>query len=179
MFFPGIDGKFEISSPGSLLAGLKVEGSDYDSQPQQTVGVGGNSGQLIPPPNPNSLSTTVPAAHVQSSASLPFRFVTTHKRTSVVGQSSVTVKVLQANLSFTQNGKPVFDVFNQCFVELCESTANVPYILSVARGEFGQNHTLVTNDGLELRDSHGTQGMVSRDTEMFVNSYHLEYWAFY
>ena len=32
------------------------------------------------------------------------------------------------------------------------------YILSVAWDDFGANHTLVTNDGLELNDIASTQG---------------------
>ena len=71
----------------------------------------------------------------------------------------MTVKVLQATLLFSLNGrKAVFSSHSQCFVDVSEATANVPYILSVARDEFGQNYCLVTNDGLEIRDSHGTKG---------------------
>ena len=41
----------------------------------------------------------------------------------------------------------MFDVHNQCFIDVSEVTANVHYILSVAKDEFGQNYSLVTNDG--------------------------------
>ena len=68
------------------------------------------------------------------------------------------MKVVQARLSFGVTGRPTFEKLGQVYVEIGEGTANVSYILSVARTEFGENHTLVTNDGLELHDSAGTQG---------------------
>lgn len=37
-----------------------------------------------------------------------------------------------------------------------QGTANVAYVLSCAKAEFGENHILVTNDVLQLHDSAGT-----------------------
>ena len=68
------------------------------------------------------------------------------------------VKIVQAHLIFSMAGKPTFKKLGQVLVEIGESTANVSYILSVARAEFAANHILVTNNGLELHDSSGTQG---------------------
>ena len=70
----------------------------------------------------------------------------------------MSVKVVQACLSFGATGRPTFEKLGQVFMEIGEGTANVSYILSVALTEFGENHTLVTNDGLELHDSASTQG---------------------
>ena len=84
-----------------------------------------------------------------------FWSVVAHRRP---GGRSVSVKVIQAHLSFNMSGKPTFEKLGQVFIEIGEGTVNVAYILSVARAEFGANHTLVTNNGLELQDSTGTQG---------------------
>ena len=86
-----------------------------------------------------------------------FKSVVAHRRSA--GGQSVSVKVIQANLSFTDSGKPNFEKLGQAFIEIREATANVAYVLSVVQAEFGANYTLVTNDGLELYNSAGTQGI--------------------
>ena len=63
-------------------------------------------------------------------------------------------------MSFSVSGKPIFEKVGQVFVELREGTANA-YVLCVAQAEFGDNHTLSTNDGLELHDSAVTQGKIN------------------
>ena len=70
----------------------------------------------------------------------------------------MSVKVVQARLSFGVTRRPTFEKLGQMYVEIGEGTANVSYILSVAWTEFGEYHTLVTNDGLEQHDSASTQG---------------------
>ena len=71
------------------------------------------------------------------------------------GGQFVSVKVFEANLSFTDSGKPNFEKLGQVFIEIREATANV------AQAELGANYTLVTNDGLELHDSAGTQSILA------------------
>ena len=115
----------------ALSGSLKVEGSPRDDSPQSQNQTPQHLAQTLVAP-----STTSPAP--------VFRSVVAHQRP---GGQSVSVKVIQARLSFTATGKPAFEKLGQ-----------VSYILSVAWAEFGANHTLVTNDGLELHDSAGTQG---------------------
>ena len=41
----------------------------------------------------------------------------------------------------------------QTFIELCEKTTNVGYVLTQIQQEFGPEYTVVTSDGLEAKDS--------------------------
>ena len=54
--------------------------------------------------------------------------------------------------------KPEFQCVSQLYTDIVESTANVDYILTVVQRRWGEDYTLVTNDGLELLDSPGTRG---------------------
>ena len=48
----------------------------------------------------------------------------------------------------------------QAFIEICEATANVPFITQEVQREFGDDYTLVSTEGLEFPDSHGTKGLL-------------------
>lgn len=140
-FFPESDGSFNVQAIVALSGSMKVEGVPREEAPR-------SQGQAVQHLAQTLVPSTTPPAPI-------FRSVVAHRRP---GGQSVSVKVVQARLSFTVAGKPTFEKLGQMFVEIGEGTANVAYILSVARAEFGANHTLVTNDGLELHDSAGTQG---------------------
>ena len=135
-FFPENDGSFHIQPIVSMNGCLKVEGVPLESQTPQ---------HLAKTVLPSIATTPIPA----------FRSVTAHRQT---GGKSVSVKIVQSRLSFTESGKPTFEKIGQMFIDVGEGTATVPYIQSTMRAEFGSNYTLVTNDGLELHDSAGTQG---------------------
>lgn len=142
VFFPENDGTFNIQPIAGLIGSLKVEGAPRDDIPRAQN------------QTPQHLARTMVVPPTTSPAPV-FRSVVAHRRP---GGQSVSVKVIQARLSFSATGRPTFEKLGQVYVEIGEGTANVSYILSVARTEFGENHTLVTNDGLELHDSAGTQG---------------------
>ena len=61
-------------------------------------------------------------------------------------------------------------MMGQMFIEVCERTANVAYILTQIQREFGLDYTVVTADGLEVKDSSGTQGMSKLYTESILSS---------
>ena len=70
------------------------------------------------------------------------------------------MKVVQARISgISGKGRPNFEMMGQMFIEVCERTSNVAYILTQIQREFGQDYVVVTADGLEVKDSSGTQGM--------------------
>ena len=114
---------------------LKFEGLPLESKTPQHLA------KMVLP----SIATPIPA----------FRSVTAHRQTR---GKSVSVKIVQSRVSFSESGKPTFEKIGQMFVDVGEGTATVPYIQSTMQAEFGSNYTLVTNDGLELHDSAGTQG---------------------
>lgn len=74
-------------------------------------------------------------------------------------QSTFNIKVVQASIKWLSNGKPEFHHIGQLFVDITEATANVNYILSVVQRKWGEDHTIVTADGLQLEDCCGTQGV--------------------
>ena len=72
--------------------------------------------------------------------------------------NSLNLKILQAKIVQSATGKPEFERVGQMFAQLYESTATVPYILSVVADKWGPGYVLVTNDGLKIEDSDGTRG---------------------
>ena len=58
---------------------------------------------------------------------------------SILGLSflSLSVKIVQSRLLFNDTGKPSFEKVGQMFVDVNETTANVPNILTSVRYEFG------------------------------------------
>lgn len=74
--------------------------------------------------------------------------------------ASVSVKVVQSSISKLSSGKLDFEKLGQTFVEVNESTANVDFITTCVQRKWGYDYVLVTNDGLRVEDSAGTQGNV-------------------
>ena len=114
-----------------------MEGCELRADPQ-------SSGQQQLASGTMTVSTTPP---------VPFRSVM-HS-----GKKGISVKIVQAHLSFTSGGKPRFQPVGQMYVPVHETTANVPHVLSAVQQEFGQSYIIVTADGIELQDSPGTQGI--------------------
>lgn len=74
-------------------------------------------------------------------------------------KDEINVKVVKATMTKLPNGKVKFNTESQTFVKLTESTANVPFISNVIQSSWGEKYMLVSNDGLEIEDSSGTQGI--------------------
>ena len=115
----------------------------------------------------------------QQQAQMPYPSSTTLKATShsaagpsysgfqsVVHQNrrnggGFSLKVVQARIThITAKGRPNFEVQGQSFIEVNEKSANVGYIRTQVQQEFGPEYTVVTADGLEVKDSTGTQGII-------------------
>ena len=122
-----------------------------------TVEVEGTSQVQSAHPPSTTLSTTSQSPAAGSSYS-SFQSVVHQNRKSTGGFS---LKVVQATIThITGKGRPNFQMQGQSFIELCEKTANVGYILTQVQREFGLDHIVVTADGLEVKDSSGTQGII-------------------
>jgi len=74
-------------------------------------------------------------------------------------QPSITIKIIQARLSYKKN-KPEFFVVNHHFISITESTANVQSICEALRKMCGEDYTVVTKEGFEIIDSLATRGIV-------------------
>ena len=57
------------------------------------------------------------------------------------------------------SGKAEFTFIAQIFVDVTDATAHVDYITSEVNKKWGQEHDLVTNDGLVIVDCSDTQGI--------------------
>ena len=74
--------------------------------------------------------------------------------------ASVRVKVIYSSISKLLSGKLEFEKLGQTFLEVNESTANVDFITTCIQRKWGYDYVLVTNDGLRIEDSAGTQDNV-------------------
>ena len=54
--------------------------------------------------------------------------------------------------------KVEFEPIKQTFIELVDSTANIDFILAIARQRWAKEYALVTQDGLRIDNSPVTQG---------------------
>ena len=112
--------------------------ADPQSSGQQQLASGLRSSGTI------TVSTTPP---------VPFRSVI-HS-----GKKGISVKIVQAHLSFTSGGKPRFQPMGLMYMSVHETTAHVLHVLSAVQQEFGQSYIIVTADGIEMQDSPDTQGI--------------------
>lgn len=76
-------------------------------------------------------------------------------------KGSHTLKVFIARMTggIDGGGKPHFEKHDQIFISITEITACQPHILAAVREHAGDNYIIVTGDGLEVKDSSGTEGM--------------------
>eukprot|EP00731_Ephydatia_muelleri_P025474 Em0017g557a len=90
-----------------------------------------------------------------------FTSVTAHRGKRPLEEATYRLKIIQATMAFAGPGnkKSTFECHGQAFFEITESNANVPALLVAVRTEFGEDYTIVTGDGLQVKDSFGTQGL--------------------
>ena len=100
-----------------------------------------------------TLSSTPTTSHSAASLPPPFQSVVAPKR-----GAAYSLKIVQARMVKSRGKKPEFQCLSQLYTDIVESTANVDCILTVVQRRWGEDYTLVTNDGLELLDSPGTRG---------------------
>ena len=141
---------------------LHVEGSDYSI----TSGSGSSSSS-------NIYSTLSSVVNRQSSPST-FQSIIPAKRCNLSARYSL--KVVKATISGKAGNKPVFNNLEQIYVDLTDKTASAITIKSAVQDEWGDDYTVLTSDGLEVRDSAGTTGKVDITQTMciiFVHSHRL------
>ena len=138
LYFPRADGMFDFSGVDEFTH-LEVEGGSARASPTVTA---------TPPTSRLNYPGFTPVVGQSAGRS----------RSSSSGTFSL--KVIQARIRDpSSNGRPVFDKQGQHYVQISESTANVAYVNAAIQGEFGEDHLVVTSDGLEVKDSPGTQGL--------------------
>ena len=151
VYFPNNSGAFDFSS--------------LDSRTCPLIEVMGRSLQPAPRPPQVMVNATTPgpsgSSHPQYSG---FTSVvpTNCKSRRNSADGSFTIKIVQARLSPAKSasiGKPELRKTGQQTYVVTERQAYVEYIRREVQSAFGDSpHTLVTSDGLEIRDSPGTRG---------------------
>lgn len=138
-YFPDSSSKFQFpSNVGRSVISLMVEGALPVSQTQAV---------------PCSTPLSLPQQSSSSTSHPVYKPIFSAKK-----EPTVSVKVVQATMSKTSSGKTEFQRQGQLFIDVTESTANVPYISNAIQKKWGNDYMLVTVDGLEIDDSAGTQG---------------------
>ena len=79
-----------------------------------------------------------------------------HRRSQ---DTSFSVKVVQARMSAgVSANRPEFQRLGQSYVIMTERQANVDYVLRELRPQFGDDHVVVSSDGLEITNTPGMRG---------------------
>ncbi len=129
--------------------------------------VQGSPGETQQPPSapPVAISAITPAAPSPSNRTQwsGFNSVVNQSRTRTPSGPGYPLKVVQAKIVTFDDSKPNFERIGQTFVNIAESTANLNHVLTAVREEFGEEYVVTTADGLEVKDSPGTQGEYIRD----------------
>ncbi len=151
-YFSTVDGSLTLPDNISPYTIFAVQGSSAESQQPPTV---------VQTP-PVTISATTPAP---SSGSRPqwsgFTSVMSQSnpsRTRTPSGPGYPLKVVQARILRFDGNKPNFERIGQTFVNITEATANLNHVLTAVREEFGEEYVVTTADGLEVKDSSGTQG---------------------
>lgn len=99
---------------------------------------------------------------------------------SVIYQSSKSnkafqIKVIRATISiFGPGGRPVFHKHRESLIiSMRKTNCNIRHVLSETQKEWGSKYVVVTTDGLEIRDSSGTQGSTANfNSYVYVTAYY-------
>ena len=143
---PDANGDFNLpQNEISYGTTLHVEGSDYSILPVVVVAVAVENRQS----SPSTFQSIIPA-----------------KRCNLFARYSL--KVVKATISGKAGNKPVFNNLEQIYVDLTDKTASAITIKSAVQDEWGDDYTVVTSDGLEVRDSAGTTGKVYITQTMYI-----------
>ena len=68
------------------------------------------------------------------------------------------LKIVAAHLSYSSNGKPLFESQDALFVDIDEANANSTSLTKIVQEEFGVNYIIVSSDGLMIKDTPATRG---------------------
>ena len=132
-------GEFTFTDSGVLGSTFFVEGS-ADSKAKQQNQRGSNNIQVK-----ESSGISLPVNNIsykgnyQSTLPGPsFKSILAKKV-----DAGTTIRIVKAKMSLTKTGKVNFDNEAQVYVEVKESTANVPYITTYIQNQFGDQYILV------------------------------------
>ena len=116
----------------------------------------------------NSMTTLSSVPGRQSSSSTPFQSIIPVRKYN--SSARYSLKVVKATISGKAGTKLIFNNLQQIYVELTDKSASVLTIKTAVQEEWGDEYTLVTSDGLEVKDSAGTTGSTCITRNLPYNS---------
>ena len=138
--FPEPDGTFKLDS--ILYYSFRVEGV-------VALPTGVNEGPSTSSPSSVNVRTAITGPPI-------FRSVASHRsrRSDSLSaeQPTARVKIIKANVLTDTKGSVSMQHISQLFVEVNDSTANVPYLLQAVKDNFGAGYILVTTNGSEIEE---------------------------
>jgi hypothetical protein len=146
IYIPDADGNFDLMRYSSSVHGVTVNG--VVAVPSTT---NASQSQSHTPSTASSSVTATPVT--SSSGTRPFFHSVTSRR------NKAKIKIVRSEITYSGNGRPNFSNIDVMFIDLNEDNADVNSILALVRGEFGNNFTIVGNDGLQIKDSPATRGV--------------------
>ena len=155
-FWPSENGEFNLSSHHDF-AHLIVEGPPAVS-PHLPAAEVVNFGSPGPSTIAGLPALTMSALPKRGSYSGFQSVVSMATTTSKRKGSAVALKIIVAKMTRPAE-KIAFEKREQIFVSITETTATLPYILAQVKEHVGDDYIIVTCDGLELKESTGTEGM--------------------
>ena len=147
-YFPNDDGIFDFREENAEFMHLEVEGTP-EARP--------SSSTVTPTPRPLTLSAT--ATGPSTPRSYPGFSSVVSQTGSRRGNSSFSLELVQGRITDFSKSQPNVQKLGQTFVEMAEATANVLHVTAAAEWEFGEDHVVVTANGMEVKDCAGTQGL--------------------
>ena len=136
IYIPDADGNFDLMRYSSSVHGVTMNG--VAAVPSATTNASQSQSQT-----PTTASSSVTATPITSSSSTrPFFHSVTSRR------NKAKIKIVRSKITYSGNGQPNFSNIDVMFIDLNKDNADVNSILAHVRGEFGNNFTIVGNDGL-------------------------------
>lgn len=105
----------------------------------------------------------------------PSNIIPVNKKNS--NGTTMNLRVYQGKIIKKSNGRSELERIGQTFITINESTANVPYLTHHVKLKWGHSYVLVTNDGIRIEDSSGTQGELMKDLHRVWPNVLAEFWA--
>ena len=114
----------------------------------------------------SSSSSTLSSVASRQSSPSTFQSIIPAKRCNL--STRYSLKIVKATISGKSGNKPVFNNLEQIYVDLTDKTVSAVTIKSAVQDEWGDDYTVVTSDGLEIKDSAGTTGKTNTTQTMFI-----------
>ena len=160
-FWPTDAGDFNLSAETDYTH-IIVEGPPSTTPNLHVAGAEASSSSIFTPLSTTVLGTPTQNPSTSRGSFLGFQSVVPSTPIPAKKRGTSLVKMIVAGM--TRNGdKLEFDKREQVFIPITEATATLPHILAHVKEQVGEMYSIVTCDGLEVKESTGTAGMKKKN----------------